>query len=78
MGYSLGDQIREVKREIALRRNVYAKQIARGHLAAEQAERQLALMLAVLESLEGLQAGAQQCAEAAMAQPPGTQTVRFP
>jgi 3-hydroxyacyl-CoA dehydrogenase len=49
---TLVDQIAEVKREIAMRERVYARQIEAGKLKPEQAERQLSRMQAVLATVE--------------------------
>jgi 3-hydroxyacyl-CoA dehydrogenase len=49
---TLVEQIAEVRREIALRERVYAKQVGAGTLKPEQAERQLAKMQAVLATVE--------------------------
>lgn len=44
-------QIAEVEREIALRRRVYPRWIASGRMSQPAADRQIAVMGAVLESL---------------------------
>jgi hypothetical protein len=49
---TLVEQIAEVKREIALRERVYAKQVAAGTLKPEQADRQIGRMKAVLATVE--------------------------
>lgn len=54
MSYTLEQQISEVAREIALRRNVYKGFVARGKLTQERADRQIALMEAVRATLEAL------------------------
>jgi len=46
------DQIAEVKREIALRERVYPKWVEAGRLKQDKADRQLAIMRAVLATLE--------------------------
>jgi hypothetical protein len=51
---SMADQIACVRREIAMRRNVYPKWIESGRLKAVEAERELARMQAVHDSLERL------------------------
>lgn len=49
---SLADQIAEVKREIAMRKSVYLRQIDAGKMNAEDAERRTVNMAAVLDTLE--------------------------
>jgi hypothetical protein len=49
---TLDEQIACVKREVALRKNVYPKQVAGGHMTRPEAERQLLHMEAVLETLQ--------------------------
>jgi hypothetical protein len=49
---TLVEQIAEVKREIALRERVYAKQVAAGALKPEQADKQIGRMKAVLATVE--------------------------
>ena len=49
---TLVEQIAEVRREIALRERVYAKQVTAGTLKPEQADKQLARMQAVLATVE--------------------------
>ena len=46
------DQIAEVKRGIALRERVYPKWVEAGRLKQDKADRQLAIMRAVLATLE--------------------------
>lgn len=48
---TLDEQVNCVRREIALRRNVYAKRIEAGKLTQEAATRELTLMQAVLVTL---------------------------
>lgn len=50
--YTIEDQIREVKREIALRKRVYPMQIEAGKMADWQAEAPLGKMESVLKTLE--------------------------
>lgn len=50
----LGEQIIEVEREIAQRRRVYPRWVAAGHLTYAKADRQLKVLLAVLETLRKL------------------------
>lgn len=54
MTVSLEDQIKAVRREIALRRAVYAKRVASGHMKREDAGREIAVMEAVHGTLVGL------------------------
>jgi hypothetical protein len=49
---SLDDKIRCIARELALRRNVYPKWIAAGRMKQEAADREIAVMAAVLADLE--------------------------
>lgn len=51
MTIPIGKQIAEVRREIALRRNVYKRLVAQGKLSERQAAEKIAIMEAVLESL---------------------------
>ena len=53
--FSLAEQIREVKREIGKRKTFYPRWINAGKLSQEQADKHLALMEAVLVTLEGIQ-----------------------
>jgi hypothetical protein len=48
---ALDAQVREVEREIALRRRVYPRWIESGRLTQSAADRQIAVMQAVLETL---------------------------
>ena len=50
----LADQIAEVKRELAMRENVYPKLIDSGRLTPAAAHRHLANMRAVLATLEDI------------------------
>lgn len=52
----LEEQIVEVRREVATRRRVYPRWIARGDIPAELAEQRLAAMEAVLETLKRINA----------------------
>jgi hypothetical protein len=54
----LTDQIKAVERELALRRNVYARRVLTGKMKQGQADREIALMTAVHETLVGLLASA--------------------
>jgi hypothetical protein len=49
------DQIACVRREIAMRERVYPKWVNAGRMKAEAAEREIAAMRAVLETLSSLQ-----------------------
>jgi hypothetical protein len=51
---TLAMQISCVKREIALRKNVYPKWVASGRMKLDMAEREIDCMTAVLRSLETL------------------------
>lgn len=51
---SLDDQITEVWLEIRQRHRVYGRMVADGRMKAEQSERKIAVMEAVLETLRGL------------------------
>jgi hypothetical protein len=48
---SLEEQIACVKREIAMRKNVYAKRVLSGSMKQAEADREIARMEAVLETL---------------------------
>ena len=54
MSVTLEQQIACVKREIAMRKAVYPKQIERGRLSRGAANRELATMEAVLDTLMGV------------------------
>lgn len=51
---TLADQIAAVKREIAMRRNVYPRRVAEGRMTQAKADHEVAAMLAVLATLEGI------------------------
>ncbi len=51
---TLDDQIASVRREIALRERVYPRQVSNGRMSRQSAERELALMQSVLETLISL------------------------
>lgn len=53
-GISLQDQLGEARRELLLRKRVYAPLVARGKMRAATAERQIELMAAIVETLEDL------------------------
>lgn len=48
---SLDDQIAAVRREIAMRERVYPRQVGNGRMTQTLADRELALMRAVLDTL---------------------------
>jgi hypothetical protein len=54
MTASLDEQIKEVGREIGMRKNVYPKWVASGRLSQAQADKQLAAMEAAYASLKSL------------------------
>ena len=51
---TLDDQIAEVRRELALRERVYPNFVAKKRLTQEKADRHMAAMRAVLQTLEGM------------------------
>jgi hypothetical protein len=51
---TLDDQIAAVEREIAMRGRVYPRQVFNRKMTQRQADREIALMIAVLASLIGL------------------------
>jgi hypothetical protein len=53
---SLDDQVKEVKREIAMRKRVYPRWVAQGKMDKALADKKLAIMEAALATLEDLQA----------------------
>jgi hypothetical protein len=57
---TLEDQIKCIKREIALRRNVYAKRVAAGAMKESMADREMELIQAVCRTLESHQQKEQQ------------------
>ena len=54
MAVSLTEQITCVRREIGFRERVYARRVAEGKMKQDQADRELAAMQAVLETLRKL------------------------
>lgn len=48
----LGDQIKAVAREIAVRRNVYPKLVARGRMSQDKAAYEIQVMEEVLHTLQ--------------------------
>jgi hypothetical protein len=55
--YRLDQQISAVKREIAMRERAYPRWVASAKMKPEKSVYELGVMRAVLETLEGLQAG---------------------
>lgn len=53
---SLDDQVKEVKREIAMRKRVYPRWVTQGKMDKALADKKLAIMEAALATLEDLQA----------------------
>ncbi|MBX7132582.1 MAG: hypothetical protein K1X67_07910 [Fimbriimonadaceae bacterium] len=51
MSIPIHDQIKCVEREIALRRSVYARRVSSGSMTQEAADREIATMEAVLDTL---------------------------
>jgi hypothetical protein len=56
MTVSIEDQIKDVAREIAMRRNVYPKWVAAKRMTQQAADRQIAAMEAVIETLNHVKA----------------------
>lgn len=54
MAVSIGDQIREAKRELAMRRSAYPRWVANGRMTQTDADRQTEAMAAIVETLEEL------------------------
>jgi hypothetical protein len=52
--FALADQIEEAKRELRYRYGVYAKRVQDGRMTQEQADRQIALMRNIRDTLETL------------------------
>jgi len=50
----LADQLAEVRREIGMRRKAYPRWVSLGRMKQEQADRSLAVMEAVRDTLAGL------------------------
>jgi hypothetical protein len=50
--FTFQEKLSEVKREIAMRKNVYPQFIARGRLTQEQADRHIAVMSAIADDYE--------------------------
>ena len=53
-GYTIEQQMACVKREIAMRKNVYPKWVMSGRMKAEAADHEINCLTAVLRSLETL------------------------
>jgi hypothetical protein len=47
------EKLTEIKREIALRRNVYSKRVAEGRMKREVADRQIGIMLEIAKDYGG-------------------------
>lgn len=56
MSVALEDQIKAVKREIAMRRSVYPRWVESGKMKQAKADEETRAMEAVLETLQGLEA----------------------
>lgn len=54
MAFSVEEQLEEARRELRQRQKVYPRWIGQGQITRPQAERRLALMEAIIETLEGL------------------------
>lgn len=54
MSITIDEQIKSVAREIALRRNVYPKQVANGRLKQDQADYEIRVMESVLRTLSAI------------------------
>lgn len=52
---SFDDQIACLARELALRRNIYPKWVAKGKMRQEEADREIALMETALQSVKAFQ-----------------------
>jgi hypothetical protein len=52
LAVSIDDQIAEAKREIGYRKHVYARQVSAGKLKQEAADRKIAVMRAIQNTLE--------------------------
>jgi hypothetical protein len=59
---TIGDKIRCVAREVAMRKSAYPRFVAAGKMKQEAAEREIAVMVAVLADLEAQRAKAQEAA----------------
>lgn len=55
MRMPLAQQIACVRREIAMRKNVYAKRVSDGKMRRGEADHEIAAMTAVLETLEAIE-----------------------
>ncbi len=52
MKISIDDQIAEAQREVAMRRHVYARQVTVGRMNQQDADRKIALMEQIVQSLQ--------------------------
>lgn len=50
--FSTDDKIKVLRREIAMRRAVYAGKVTLGRMTLEQADREIAVMVAILNDYE--------------------------
>ena len=51
MSFPISEQIKEVEREIAMRKRVYGRSVAQGKMDPEEMDRKVQLMEAIRESL---------------------------
>jgi hypothetical protein len=56
MTVSIDDQMKAVRREIAMREHVYPRRVGAGQMTQQQADRETEAMRAVLATLEGVAA----------------------
>ena len=54
MGYTIEEQIKEAERELAMRRNFYAKQVKAGKMTKETARKHYDLQQAIVTTLKNL------------------------
>ena len=52
MKYTIDDQIKEISREIGMRRSVYPRQIELGKMSKSKANEKIAIMESVLDRLQ--------------------------
>ena len=52
MGFTAAELAAEARRELVLRKRVYPNRVHTGRMTAKQAQRQIALMEAIIERLE--------------------------
>lgn len=53
MKFSREEKLKEIAREIAFRRNVYPKQVARKVMSGNEADRRIAIMLEIAKDYGG-------------------------